>query len=94
MFPQLWVSLLSLALSAVLSFILYRMNRSLDGREARSERLEGRVQAIELSIARDMPNKEDVNQLVGRLDKLDATLGEVRDMVIRFDEREKERSRA
>lgn len=60
---------------------------------ARLEAVETKVQGIELSIAGELPNKDDMSQLLARMERLEATLGEVRDMsrdmAIRFDEREK-----
>ena len=53
----------------------------------RMDTVESRVQAMELSMARDIPNKEDFAQLSSRLDRLDGTLSQVRDMVIRLEER-------
>lgn len=49
--------------------------------------LSTRINGIELSMVRDMPSKEDVDKLGERLDQLVATLTEVRDMVVRQDER-------
>lgn len=91
MTPQTWASLIAIVMSAVGSLVVYRFNRLLDAREARAERLETRVQAIELAIAGDLPNKEDMGQLVTRLDNLANTLDRVKDMVTRLDEREKVR---
>lgn len=51
--------------------------------------LGARVHGIELSMVKDMPSKEDVEKLGVRLDRLEATLSEVRDMVVRLDERGK-----
>lgn len=51
--------------------------------------LAARVNGIELSMVKDMPSKEDVEKLGVRLDRLEATLSEVRDMVVRLDERGK-----
>lgn len=58
---------------------------------ARIDALETKTQAIELTIAGDLPGKEDMTQLVNRLDSLAATLDRVKDMVTRLDEREKVR---
>lgn len=62
---------------------------------ARVDALEEKVNEIQLKMAGELPSKEDVTQLVVRLDRLETTLGEVRDMArdmaIRFDEREKAR---
>lgn len=51
--------------------------------------LSQRVNGIELSVVRDMPSKEDVEKLGERLDRLDNTLSQVREMVVRLDERGK-----
>lgn len=95
MTPQIATAIAVGLINAVLGWAVYRMNRSLDARELRADRLESRVSAIELSIAGELPNKEDMAQLLTRMERLEATLGEVRDMsrdmAIRFDEREKAR---
>lgn len=69
-------------------------------REAERKRLDSaisslstRINGIELSMVRDMPSKEDVEKLGERLDKLVTTLTEVRDMVVRQDERSKTHDR-
>lgn len=55
----------------------------------RMDHLEAELQAIKLAMVRDIPTKDDHNQVLARLDKLDAVLTEMRDMVIRQDERGK-----
>lgn len=79
------------AINLVLGWVIYRMNRAQDAKDARSERLEARVSAIELNIAGGLMTKEDAVQLEAQLDKLATTLGIVKDMVLRLDEREKVR---
>lgn len=51
--------------------------------------LSSKVAGLELSMARELATKEDVAALGVRLDNLAATLGTIRDMVIRQDERGK-----
>jgi hypothetical protein len=96
--PQLIASLASAAFSALLAFIVYRINRGQDQRDGRVVSLEAKVHAIELAIAGDLASKadvtglasrEDVKALWTRLDTVDKTLQQVRDMVIRLDERGK-----
>ena len=91
MTPQLGGALIIAAINLVLGFFVYRLNKALDAREARITAIDGRVQAIELSIAGDLLGKEDKNELVARLDNLASTLDRVKDMVTRLDEREKVR---
>jgi hypothetical protein len=98
MTPQLIASLVSAAFSALLAILVYRINRGQDQRDARVTGLEAKVHAIELAIAGDLAtktdviglaNREDVKALWSRLDTVDKTLQQVRDMVIRLDERGK-----
>lgn len=75
-----------------LLLIGWRRQENVDKERRRDERIEGleaSVAAINLAMARDLPSKEDVAQLTMRLDGLDKVLSQVRDMVIRLDERGK-----
>jgi hypothetical protein len=98
MTPQLIASIASAVVSALLAFIVYRINRGQELRDGRVTSLESKVHAIELAIAGDLAskedvtglaNREDVTTLTRRLDKLDELMQQVRDMVIRLDERGK-----
>lgn len=51
MTPQMWATLAAVALSAVLSFIVYRMNRGLDAKDSRIERLETDFTKLRLEVA-------------------------------------------
>jgi hypothetical protein len=98
MTPQLVASLVSAVFSALLAVLVYRINRGQDQRDGRVTSLEAKVHAIELAIAGDLAskddvsglaNREDVSKVSDRLDKLDELMRQVRDMVIRLDERGK-----
>lgn len=98
MTPQLVASLVSAVFSALLAILVYRINRGQDQRDARVTGLETKVHAIELAIAGELAsktdvaglaNREDVTSLSRRLDRLDGLMQQVRDMVIRLDERGK-----
>lgn len=82
-------NLIPTILSILLGAVVYRINRGQDMRESRINSLENKVQSLELVMARDMPSKEDVEKVWERLDRLDNTLSQVRDMVLRLDERGK-----
>lgn len=95
MTPSAWASIAAIVISAVAGLLVYRLNRLLDGRESardkQTEGLETRLRAVELNIAGDLMTKEDGAQLVAQLNRLGETLGVVKDMVLRLDEREKVR---
>jgi hypothetical protein len=82
-------TLIPTGLTALLTFAVYRINRGQEARDRWQTDTEGRVRSLELAIVRDLPSKEDFSGLSQRLDRLDDTLKQVRDMVIRLDERGK-----
>lgn len=55
----------------------------------RVDRIEEKVQAIELAMVKELPSKEDFSQMTSRLDRVETLLQQVRDMTIRQDERSK-----
>jgi hypothetical protein len=55
--------------------------------ELRMSGLEGSIQSIKLAMAGDIPTKEDLAEVSQRLGRLEGTLGQVRDLVIRLEER-------
>ena len=65
------------------------MSESVDAAIGKVEAFETKLQTFELAMGRDIPTKDDHAQVLARLDKLDAVLTEMRDMVIRQDERGK-----
>lgn len=85
-------SLIPTIVAALLGLAVYRINESQKSREQRVDRIEERTHALELTVVRDFPNKEDFAGLSSRLDKLNDLFQEVRDMVIRLDERGKPHS--
>lgn len=86
-------------LAALASFIaglaLWLVKRSagkVDELERKAANQGERLHQIELQMARDMPTKEDFTELKRQVESVVATMGEVRDMVIRLDERERVRT--
>ena len=46
----------------------------------RVDAIEGKVQALELAMVKELPSKEDFNQMTNRLDRVEVLLQQVRDM--------------
>lgn len=79
----------ALAVGKLAVAMLKREVARVDDAIDRMDHFETELQAIKLAMVRDIPTKDDHNQVLARLDKLDAVLTEMRDMVIRQDERGK-----
>lgn len=69
--------------------LLKREVARVDAAVERVNECEQKLQRIELTIAGDLMTREDAAKLEAQLVKLGETLGVVKDMVLRQDEREK-----
>jgi vacuolar-type H+-ATPase subunit C/Vma6 len=58
-------------------------------RDDKVNKIAEKVGALELQMVKELASREDVEALVTRIDSMDKTLTQVRDMVIRMDERGK-----
>jgi hypothetical protein len=88
-FPN-WLSSLISGLTLLAVGVIWNGSREKDkGRDSKIDSLNQKVVALELQMVKDLASREDVEALVSRLDTMDKTLTQVRDMVIRMDERGK-----
>lgn len=82
-----WIyGVIGAAVASILSgWSLWLLNRY----TARVDKMEARIHQIDLQIAKDLPSKEDFREIKRELESVSATMHEVRDMVIRLEERNK-----
>ena len=59
------------------------------GVEGRIGRLEGQQTEMRLMIAQELPTKKDMHDINRWLESMDSTMGELREMVVRLEERSK-----
>lgn len=90
-----WWLLASALISGLAIFWVQRVaakaDKEQDKAENRQKALEDRLSRLEMKVAADMPTKEDFKDQSRRMESIEATLHEVRDMVIRMDAREEKR---
>lgn len=67
------------------AFCMWWLNRAVH----RVDALEKRIRDMELHVAKEMPSKEDFREIKRDLESVVTTMHEVRDMVIRLEERQK-----
>lgn len=78
------VSLVIPIISGITLWWVNRLGQKADKAETRMTALEREMAALKLSIASDLPDKEDFTETNRRIESVANTLSEVRDMVIRL----------
>lgn len=76
----------------IAALAMWMVNRSVsrvDAMERRCDGLERRLHDFDLQIAKELVTKEDVREVKRDLESVVTTLHEIRDMVIRLEERHK-----
>lgn len=73
----------------VVTFFLNGAREKDKARDAKIDSIASRQQALELQISKDLATKDDLERFSDRLEALSKTMTEIRDMVIRLDERGK-----
>lgn len=87
MIPVWLAPLISSLTVVIVGFLLNGARSREEAKDKKFSELSAKVAGLELSMAKELATKEDVGALEIRLDNLAATLGTIRDMVIRLDER-------
>lgn len=83
-----WV--LGLSGPMLTAFAMWLLNRAVgrvDGIEKDQAALSGRLHAVELQMAKELATKEDVRDIKRDMESFVTTMHEIRDMVIRLEER-------
>lgn len=87
-----WTWILGVIGPIIAGLAMWTVNRSVgrvDALEKRCEGLDRRLHEFELQIAKELATKEDVRDVKRDLEAAVSTLHEIRDMVIRLEERNK-----
>jgi hypothetical protein len=77
------------ALAAIVIWMWQRNEKRWDLQHECNRAQSDRMASLELKIVGDLPGKDDYAKLTLRLDSLDDKMGQIRDMVIRLEERGK-----
>ena len=84
--PPFWVwNLAATLLAAFAMFLVTRSVSRVDAIEKRQQDQDNRVHQIELQMVKELATKDDVTEVKRYVESVAATLGEIRDMVIRLD---------
>lgn len=85
-----WIlPVLGAILSSLAMWVVNRAVSRVDALEKANTALAERLHQIDLQIAKELPTKEDFIELKRDVQSVSATMHEVRDMVIRLEERGK-----
>lgn len=88
-----WLGLLTTLIAGLAIFWVQRQalsaDKERDKMDARMGKMEDRMAAMEMKLVAEIPDREDYHDLSSRVEKLDKTLTEVRDIVIRMEARSK-----
>lgn len=79
--------LLGIGAAVVAGLAIWMVQRA----TARVDAIEGRIHSIELRMAQELPSKLDLAAIASQVHDIQKTMTEVRDWMIRMDEREKSR---
>lgn len=80
--------LLGIGAAIVAGLAIWMVQRS----ATRVDAMEERIHSIELRVAMELPSKSDLQAIASQVTTLQHTMTEVRDWMIRMDEREKLRA--
>lgn len=71
--------------AALALWLVQRSAGRVDALQRENRDFKDRLHAIELQMAKELPTKDDVREVKQHVESLAATMGEIRDMVIRLD---------
>ncbi len=80
-----WLQVAATLLAGLSLWLVQRHSARMDALEKTDRDQRDAIHEIRLQMARELPTKDDVREVKQHVESLAATMGEIRDMVIRLD---------